>query len=285
MKVARTSYLAGAAGTSLVLAGMGYGIPVFGTMAHSYIQAHPTEAEAFSAFAKLYPDTTLLVDTYDTLEGVKHVIELRNRLGERFDIRAIRLDSGDLGQLAKQARQMLDAAGLSRVQIFASSELDEYEIAALLTDSAPIDGFGVGTKLAVSDDAPHLDMAYKLVEYAGRGRTKLSAKKKLYPSRKQVFREMQDGQIVRDTIGRHDEALPGEPLLVPLMRRGERQAAGRVTLKDARRHAQRELGERLPGRLRRLEAADQPYPVAISAALERDHAVLCESIRAALTWK
>src|SRR5262249_26560511 len=150
-----------AAGTSLLAAGQRYGIPVFGTMAHSYIQAHRSEAEAFSAFAKLYPGTTILVDTYDTLEGVRKVVELSRQLGDAFHVRAIRLDSGELGQLARQSRQMLDAAGLNRVEIFASSELDEFEIAALLNDGAPIDGFGVGTKLAVSDDAPHLDMAYK----------------------------------------------------------------------------------------------------------------------------
>jgi nicotinate phosphoribosyltransferase len=174
---------------------------------------------------------------------------------------------------------MLDAAGLSGVQIFASSELDEYEIAALVSQGAPIDGFGVGTKMAVSDDVSHLDMAYKLVEYAGRGRTKLSPKKALYPGRKQIFREAQGGQFVRDCIGRHDEKLPGQPLLVCVMRGGQRQADGCASLEDARRRASRELCERLPVHFRRLEAADEPYPVAVSAALERDHALLCESIR------
>jgi nicotinate phosphoribosyltransferase len=168
LKVARASYLAGAAGTSNVLAGKLYGIPVSGTMAHSYIQAHDDEAAAFAAFADVYPETTLLVDTYDTLAGVRRVIGLARRLGDRFRVRAVRLDSGDLGTLARQARQMLDAAGLSSVRIFASGGLDEYEVAELVAAGAPIDAFGVGTKMAVSEDAPSLDMAYKLVEYAGR---------------------------------------------------------------------------------------------------------------------
>ena len=235
MKVARASYLMGAAGTSNVLAGKLYGIPVFGTMAHSYIQAHDDEAAAFEAFAGLYPETTLLVDTYDTLGGVRKVIELARRLGDRFRVRAVRLDSGDLGTLARQARQLLDAAGLSGVRIFASGGLDEHEVAALVAAGAPIDAFGVGTKMAVSEDAPSLDMAYKLVEYAGRPRMKLSTKKVLYPGRKQVFRVVEGGRMVRDVIGRHDEALEGEPLLRPVMRGGVRLADGRVSLEEARR--------------------------------------------------
>src|SRR5690606_8662072 len=129
----------------------------FGTMAHSYVQAMGDEIGAFEAFALLYPGTTLLVDTYDTLRGVERVIELSRRLGHRFDVRAIRLDSGDLEELSRGARARLDAAGLARVEVFASSNLDEHSIAALLERGAPIDGFGVGTRLAVSEDAPSLD--------------------------------------------------------------------------------------------------------------------------------
>ncbi|MEX2142255.1 MAG: nicotinate phosphoribosyltransferase [Pirellulales bacterium] len=283
LKVARTSYLAGAAGTSLVLAGKLYGVPVFGTMAHSYIQAHDDEAEAFESFARLYPQTTLLVDTYDTLEGVRKVIDLSRRLGERFNVRAVRLDSGDLRQLAVQTRQMLDAAGLDTVTIFASSELDEYVIARMLADGAPIDGFGVGTKLAVADGAPRLDMAYKLVEYAGHARLKLSSHKVLYPGRKQVFRIVEGGRMLRDVIGRHDEELQGEPLLQPVMRAGERLAAGRVTLEDARKYARRELTERLPAALRRLEPAETPYPVAFSDELQRDLQAMRRALQAQLT--
>jgi nicotinate phosphoribosyltransferase len=270
MKVARTSYIAGAAGTSLVAAGQKYGIPIFGTMAHSYIQAHRSEAEAFSAFVKLYPGTTILVDTYDTLEGVRRVVDLSSKLGDAFRVRAIRLDSGDLGQLTRQSRQILDAAGLNRVEIFASSELDEFEIAALLNDGAPIDGFGVGTKLAVSDDAPHLDMAYKLVEYTGQGRTKLS-KKRLYPGQKQVFREIQNGRMVGDVIGRHNEGLPGRPLLVPVMRSGTPLAVRRRALEEIRNDTQRELSMLSP-ELHRLETVSAPYPVVFSQGLENNYA-------------
>ena len=279
LKAARAAYLMGAVGTSNVLAGQRYGIPVLGTMAHSYIQTHDDEAAAFAAFAALYPGTTLLVDTYDTLEGVRKVIDLGRRLGDRFRVRAVRLDSGDLGALAGQARQMLDAAGQHGVRIFASGGLDEDEIAALIAAGAPIDAFGVGTKLAVSEDVPSLDMAYKLVAYAGRPRMKLSSRKAIYPGRKQVFRRVEDGRIVRDVIGRYDETLEGEPLLQPVMRRGARLAAGRVSLEEARVHARREL-EQLPEVLRSLAPAEVPYRVEISPALQADHDALRRTLEA-----
>jgi len=269
LKVARTSYLVGAAGTSLVLAGKLYEIPIFGTMAHSYIQAHEDEQAAFTAFAALYPDTTLLVDTYDTLEGVRNVIDLSRRLDQRFRVQAIRLDSGNLGDLARQARRLLDDAGLSGVRIFASGDLDEYRIAELLAAGAPLDSFGVGTRMAVAADAPAVDMAYKLVEYAGRPRVKLSSHKVIYPGRKQVFRVAQGGGMMRDVVGRHDESLPGEPLLEPVMRGGKCLARGQVRLEDARRHALRER-QRLPEDIRRLEPAQAPYPVAMSDVLKQD---------------
>jgi nicotinate phosphoribosyltransferase len=269
LKVARTSYLAGAAGTSLVLAGKLYGIPLFGTMAHSYIQIHRDEGEAFEAFARLYPETTLLVDTYDTIQGVHKVIELSRRLGDRFRVRAIRLDSGDLAELAKHARALLDSAGSNGVQIFASSGLDEYEIAKLLAAGAPIDGFGVGSRLAVAADAPHVDMVYKLVEYGGRPRTKLSAQKIIYPGRKQVFRAIEKSHIVRDVIGRYDEELPGEPLLQLVMQNGVRLAAGRTNLHGARQHALQQR-QRLPERLLSLDRARIPYSVIISDRLRED---------------
>ncbi|MBX6365994.1 MAG: nicotinate phosphoribosyltransferase, partial [Gemmatimonadetes bacterium] len=186
---ARAFYVAGVASTSDVLAGARYGIPVAGTMAHSYVQAHDDELEAFRRFASLYPETTLLVDTYDTLRGVDAVIRLAAELGDAFRVRAIRLDSGDLAELARESRRRLDEAGLTGVRIFASGGLDEYAIAALVRSGAPIDAFGVGTRMGVSSDAPALDgMAYKLTEYAGRGRTKLSTGKFVYPGRKQVWR-------------------------------------------------------------------------------------------------
>jgi nicotinate phosphoribosyltransferase len=280
IKVARTCYLVGADGTSNVLAGKLYGIPIFGTMAHSYIQAHRDEREAFARFASLYPKTTLLVDTYDTLDGVRKVIDLARRLGERFQVQAVRLDSGDLGELARESRKLLDAAGLRQVGIFASSGLDEYKIAALLKDGAPIDGFGVGTKMAVSRDAPDLDMAYKLVEYAGEPRMKLSWHKVIYPGRKQVFRVLEQGRMSRDVIGRHDEDLDGEPLLRHVMAGGRRLPAGRVSLNEARAHARSELS-RLPSALRSLEPAAPPYPVDVSAGLQGDLEALRRTLVAA----
>jgi nicotinate phosphoribosyltransferase len=267
LAVARATYLAGGHGTSNVLAGNALGIPVFGTMAHSYIQAHESEADALRAFARLYPQTTLLVDTYDTLNGVRLVIDLKKQLGESFRVSAVRLDSGDLGTLAHEARRLLDDAGLGDVKIFASSGLDEFQIDQLLKNGAPIDGFGVGTKLAVCADAPELDMAYKLVEYAGKGRFKLSARKTVYPGRKQVFREVCDSKFKGDTIGRFDEQLPGIRLLQPVMLGGRIQ--NQPTLEESRSFLQKQLGL-LPNDLLAIEASPQPYPVQFSAALIKD---------------
>jgi len=267
LKVARTSYLAGAAGTSNVLAGKCYGIPIFGTMAHSYIQAHDGEAAALRAFHDLYPQTTLLVDTYNTLDGMRKVVDLSRQLGKKFSVRAVRLDSGDLAALAKQSREMLDEAGLLDVKIFASSGLDEYKIAELLESGAPIDGFGVGTKLAVAADAPTLDFAYKLVEYAGEPRTKLSSHKLIYPGRKQIFRQVEDGCLAGDTIGRWDERLPGAPLLRPVMRGGKRLPEGREELETMRERAAHELA-RLPEELRSFRPARPGYEVASSDELQ-----------------
>jgi nicotinate phosphoribosyltransferase len=277
MKVARACYLEGGAGTSNVLAGKVYGVPVFGTMAHSYIQAHDDELAAFAAFAAEFPQTTLLVDTYDTLAGVRKVIELSRKLGDQFRVQAIRLDSGDLGELAKVSRKMLDEAGLTQVRIFASSGLDEYEIAGLVAGGAPIDSFGVGTKLAVTADVPYLDLAYKLVEYAGQPRMKLSTAKLLYPGRKQVFRRIENGRLAGDTIGCFDERLPDEPLLRCVMQNGQRQPAGRATLEEARQHALHEV-QRLPEHLRGLKPTAQPYPVSISPALEQQMQSLRRSL-------
>ena len=170
IKAARAFYIAGVAATSNVLAGKIYGLPVTGTMAHSFVQAWDDEKDAFRSFVRLYPDTVLLVDTYDTLKGVGRVCELARELGDQFKVRAVRLDSGDLAELARRTRETLDAAGLGKVEIFASSGLDEDVIDDLVTRGAPITGFGVGTKMGVSEDAPSLDIAYKLCAYAGQGR-------------------------------------------------------------------------------------------------------------------
>ena len=267
IKVARATYLAGGAGTSNVLAGQLYGIPVFGTMAHSYVQAHDSEAASFEAFAAMYPETTLLVDTYDTLGGVRKVVDLSRKLGERFRVRAIRLDSGDLGALAKESRKLLDEAGLQHVTIFASSSLDEYQLQKLVNSGAPIDAFGVGTKLAVIEGASHLDMAYKLVEYGGKGRLKLSTSKVLHPGRKQVFRQVKNGHMIRDVIGKVDEPLPGEALLQPMMLQGA--PTTRINLEESRCRFRREQS-RLPDQLRAIEPSPVPYPVTFSACLDRN---------------
>ncbi len=274
LKSARVFYIAGLAGTSNLAAGQVYGVPVYGTMAHSYIQTHEDELHAFRDFARLYPNTVLLVDTYDTLAGVRHVVDLARELGDRFQVRAIRLDSGDLATLAREARGILDEAGLQRVQIFASGGLDEDRIDRLLTEGAPIEGFGVGSDLAVSSDAPSLDAVYKLVAYRGRGRTKLSEGKGVLPGRKQVYRFAADRVASHDVIAQVDEPSSAfgdaRPLLVPVMRRGERLAAGRETIDVARARAKADI-ERLPPFLRRVQAPDAPYRIYISAALARAH--------------
>lgn len=270
LKSARAFYVAGVDATSNVLAGMEYGIPVAGTMAHSYIQAHDSELDAFRAFARAFPETTLLVDTYDTLRGVDHVVELARELGEAFRVRAIRLDSGALGDLSRAARARLDAAGLQRVHIFASGGLDEQHIDRLVRSGAPIDAFGVGTSMGVSDDAPTLDMAYKLVEYAGRPTMKTSPGKVSLPGPKQVFRQLEGAIATGDVIALEGERLPGIELLVPMMAEGRRLAAGRTSLVEARERARAGIAA-LPARLRGLERAE-PLSVTASEELRRTQA-------------
>lgn len=268
LKAARAGYIGGIAGTSNVLAARRYGIPCLGTMAHSYIQAHDDELAAFEPFTDIFPGTTLLVDTYDTLQGVERVIELARRRGPSFNVQAIRLDSGPLAELIPRARKLLDAADLTRVKILASGGLDEYAMREMLDAGVPVDGFGIGTALVVSDDAPHVDLSYKLVEYESRARMKLSAAKASLPGRKQVFRRMTGGRFAGDTLARFGEGLPGEPLLAPVMRNGRRTAGGRWTLDDARQRCAREL-DALPPGLHALEqlAPEDAYPVSISEGL------------------
>ncbi|QKP78900.1 nicotinate phosphoribosyltransferase [Methyloligella sp. GL2] len=266
LKAVPAFHVAGVAGTSNVLAGKLYGVPLSGTMAHSYIQAHDDEMEAFRAFTKIFPETILLVDTYDTLAGVDKVIALARELGEDFGVRAIRLDSGDLAELAKQARRRLDAAGLGQVEIFASGGLDEYAIAELVAAGAPIDGFGVGTAMGLSSDAPGLDLVYKLTSYAGEGRIKLATGKPVLPGRKQVFRIEEGGIARRDIIAREGETLGGQPLLEPVMRGGKRLNPA-LSLDRRRDYAAIECAK-LPPALRGLEPADPPYTVEISPALQ-----------------
>jgi nicotinate phosphoribosyltransferase len=274
LKAARASYIAGVEATSNVLAGKCYGIPVTGTMAHSYVLAHDDELEAFARFAECYPETVLLVDTYDTLVGVSKVVALARRLGSEFKVRAIRLDSGDLAQLAGRARKILHEAGLAGVGIFASGDLDEHRIAELVASGAPINGFGVGTQMGVSADAPYLNSAYKLVSYAGRGRMKLSADKSTMPGRKQIFRRVEDGGAARDVIGLHDESITGRPLLRPVMSAGRRLPDASPDLKRVRSYCAEER-EALSDALLDLKPLKTPYPVDVSIGLaaERDHVV------------
>lgn len=262
---ARAAYLAGASATSNVEAGRRYGIPVVGTVAHSFIQAFPDEREAFRRFAALFPETTLLVDTYDTVAGVQIVVDLARKLKSAFKVRAIRLDSGDLLELSRQSRRILDEGGLQHVQIFASGGLNEWSIDALLRAGAPIDAFGVGTDMMVSSDAPALDIAYKLTEYGGTGRMKLSPNKRTLPGRKQVFRQISDSAAVGDTIACSDENLDGRRLLEPVMAQGRRIKARQSTA-TVKQETGALIGE-LPSALRALQDAADPYPVEISAPL------------------
>jgi nicotinate phosphoribosyltransferase len=266
LKGARAFFIAGVSATSNVLAGRLYGIPIAGTMAHSYIQVHASELDAFRAFSAIYPGTTLLVDTYDTIEGIRRVIQLAEEQGTGFGVGAIRLDSGDLASLAREARALLDGAGLGQVRIFASGGLDENAVARLVDQDAPIDAFGVGTAMGVSADVPALDMVYKLTQYAGSGRLKLSPGKAVLPGPKQIFRQVADGTAVRDVIASASEHRSGRALLVPVMQQGRRLPGGKVTLTESREYAAEELAG-LPPAVRGLARADPPYPVDVSAEL------------------
>lgn len=265
---ARAFHIAGVAGTSNVLAGQRFGIPLAGTMAHSYVQAHEDEMAAFRDFVACYPDTVLLIDTYDTLEGVRKVIRLAQEMGDAFRVRGLRIDSGDLAALAHAARQMLDDAGLQHVQLVASGGLDEYSVAALLEAGAPFDSFGVGTRMGVSRDVPDLDIVYKLCEYGGRGRLKLSVDKPILPGRKQVFRVAEGERDLFDIVARHDERLPGRPLLRQVMRGGKRLPDVPRSVDVIRAHAQSEMA-RLPAHMRVLSQDEPVYPVEFSDALLR----------------
>jgi nicotinate phosphoribosyltransferase len=271
--------VAGVKATSNVLAGSMFGIPVTGTMAHSYIQAHDSEYRAMENFARIYPETILLVDTYDTLEGVGKVVELAKRLGRDFKVSGVRLDSGDMADLARESRQILDRAGLHHVSIFASGSMDEYEIARLLDSGAPINGFGVGTHMGVSDDAPYLDMVYKLTSHAGKGRLKTSPGKKILPGAKQVYRMEDEAEAVRDVIAGYDEDHPGRPLLVPVMENGRRLPAGLEDLDAARQRRVRELAA-LPDHVRGMDPADPPYQVEVSRELGRRQKELIKELTA-----
>lgn len=265
---ARASYLAGFAGTATVLAGMEYDIPIYGTMAHSFVQAHTDETTAFEHFALAQPENAiLLIDTYDTEAAARKVVSLAQRLKQQgIMVKGVRLDSGDLADHARKVRRILDEGGLSHTQILASGNLDEYQLQRLIASGAPIDSFAVGTAMTTSSDAPSLDCAYKLQEYAGRPCRKRSEGKATWPGRKQVYRQYgRDGRFGYDIVTTLDDHQPGEPLLPPVMTCGRRLAPAQ-TLTESRQRAAAQLAL-LPDPLRRLEDG-QTYNVQISQSLQ-----------------
>jgi nicotinate phosphoribosyltransferase len=265
---ARASYLAGFDGTATAQAGQLFGVPVSGTMAHSFIQAHASERAAFEAFARARPDRpTLLVDTYDTEAAVAKLIELAPALArDGITIGGVRIDSGDLAAHAKAVRGLLDAAGLRDVTIFASGNLDEYRIQQLLAEAAPIDGFGVGTALDTSGDVPAVDAVYKLQSYAGVPRRKRSEGKATWPGIKQVVRHLDAaGRIDRDVVQLASEPCDGQALLQACMRGGRRHGDP-PSLAQVRAHHARQMAT-LPANLRTLEPARTPFAADISPHL------------------
>lgn len=266
---ARAAWLAGFGGTSNVLGGKLFGIPLYGTMAHSYIMAHDDETEAFARFAESLPgNVILLIDTYDTLDAARRLADLAPRLAARgIAIQGVRLDSGDLGALAREVRAILDRGGLAACGIFASGDLEEREVQRLLAEGAPIDGFGIGTRMSTSADLPYLNCAYKLEEYRGRPRRKRSKGKETWPGRKQVYRFHDERSgMSHDVLALEGEATGGDPLLRPVMS-GGRRLGPREPLATARERLREQL-EKLPLALKSI-SVPAAYPVLISEGLQR----------------
>jgi nicotinate phosphoribosyltransferase len=274
MKVARCSYIAGCQGTSNVLAGLSYSIPVFGTMAHSFVMSYEKEIDAFRAFAKTFPaDSTLLIDTYDDLAGAEKAARVAKELEKKgCRLGGVRLDSGNLAEISKKVRQLLDEKGLRYVRIFASGDLDEFRIAELLKNGAKIDAFGVGTKMGTSADKPYVDVIYKLCETLSEKGVfspimKLSVGKVTLPGRKQVYRfKDANGNFSGDMIALADEKVKGEPLLVKVMEKGE--IIYDLPSLDEIRAAAAENLSKLPAKYKELTGAPA-YPVKLSQDLEK----------------
>jgi len=267
---ARAAYLAGFDATATVEAGRRFGIPLSGTLAHSFIEACDGEEQAFRSFVLSSPEpTTLLIDTYDSARALQRVIALARELaqsGSEHGIGAIRIDSGDLAAQARTVRIALDAQDCREIRIVLSGSLDEHLIERLMSSNVPVDAFGVGTALGVSADAPALDMVYKLQEYAGRARRKRSPGKATWPGVKQVFRERAaSGEYLCDRVARADERPRGEPLLIEVMRNGRRSVPSSA-LRAVREHCVTAM-RALPAQLRELGTAVTPYPVSISDTL------------------
>ncbi|MEO2083397.1 MAG: nicotinate phosphoribosyltransferase [Desulfurobacteriaceae bacterium] len=259
LKVAKYSYVAGFNGTSNVLAGKLYRIPVIGTVAHSFIMSFEGEGEAFRAYLRSYPDkAVLLVDTYDTVEGVRRAIEAAKEMG--VELKGVRLDSGNVVELSKLVRKILNEAGFERAKIIVSGGLDEYRIDEILKAGAEVDAFGVGTKFGVSSDSPYIDFVYKLVEVGGKPVMKTSPGKKMYPGKKQVFREREG-----DVVGVWGEELPGRPLLELVMEGTERMTEV-PPLKEIRDYCISQL-ENLPEEVKDIRKKAE-YPVTFSRKLE-----------------
>ena len=269
LKAARTCYLAGFMGTSNLLAGKIYGIPVFGTMAHSYVTSFHTELEAFYAFARAFPeDPVLLIDTYDCIAGALKAVEVAKELRKKGKkLLALRLDSGDLADLSIKVRAVLDEAGFPEVKIMASGNLDEYVIETLIKSGARIDFYAVGTKMSVSADAPYLDIAYKLVEYENRPVLKLSAGKKTWIGRKQVYRFYDpDGKMDFDRVCLFETGTEkGEPLMELVIKEGQRVHAPE-SLSEIRARLSDEW-RKLPEKLQSIHAVE-PYRVEFSQSLK-----------------
>ena len=270
MVVARSTYLAGFDATSNVLAGQRYGIPVAGTMAHSFVQAFDQEIEAFRAYARLFPrHTILLIDTYDTLEGARKAVQVALEMqAAGHQLQGVRLDSGDLFTLSRQVRKIFDAAGLAHVKIFASGGIDEYKLAEAVTQTAPIDAFGVGTIVGVSADAPYLDAVYKLVHYADRDVRKLSTGKATLAGAKQVFRRFDaEGRFFsEDVLGARDEQIDDARPLLQLVMQAGRQIVANPELREIRQAFKEEFG-RLPKSYKQSASAPL-YPVHLSRKLQ-----------------
>jgi len=274
MKVARCSYIAGCQGTSNVLAGLRYGIPVFGTMAHSFVMSYETEIDAFRAFAKTFPaNSTLLIDTYDDIAGAEKAATVAKELEEKgFKLSGVRLDSGDLAEISKKVRELLDAKGLKYVKIFASGDLDEFKIDALLKKGAKIDAFGVGTKMGTSADKPYVDVIYKLCETMNDDGgfapiMKLSEGKTTLPGRKQVYRfKDAEGNFEKDIIALAEEKVNGEPLMVKVMKKGE-VTYDFPSLSEIRATVAENVS-RLPEKYKKVTGAPA-YPVELSQELKQ----------------
>lgn len=266
---ARASYIAGFEGTATVLSGLRFGIPLYGTMAHSFIEAFDDEAAAFEAFARARPEgLVLLIDTYDSEAAARKAVALAPKLkAAGINIAGVRLDSGDHVALSRSVRRILDDGGLNKTTIFASGGLDEDDLLTFARENAPIDGYGLGTSLTTSSDVPALDCAYKLEEYAGLGRLKRSPGKATWPGRKQVWRSYDaSGKMGGDVLSLEGDAHAGEPLLAPAMRAGRRIEPS-PPLDEIRTRAREEL-EALPEPLRRLEPG-AAYPVTVAEPLRR----------------